>query len=313
MILLWGLPGDGPLRAVHDALGRLGHGAIFLDQRAVLETEIEFSAGTALVGTIRLRNQVIDLDAVTAVYVRSYCSQDLPLIQRTEQGSAARLHANNLDDALLSWIELTPALVVNRPSAMATNSSKPYQATLIQSLGFAVPDTLITTDPNAVMEFQARYGTVIYKSISGIRSIVARLTELQMEHLPDVKWCPTQFQQYVPGKDYRVHVVGKKVFACEITSQADDYRYASRYGLVPSIYPYELPGDVAERCRALAKALYMNVVGIDLRYAPSGEWYCFEVNPSPAFTYYQHATDQPIDQAIARLLLECKWDQGIET
>ncbi len=41
--------------------------------------------------------------------------------------------------------------------------------------------------------------------------------------------------------------------------------------------------------------------GIDLRCTPN-EWYCFEVNPSPAFTYYQEAAGHHIDEAIAELL-----------
>jgi D-alanine-D-alanine ligase-like ATP-grasp enzyme len=44
------------------------------------------------------------------------------------------------------------------------------------------------------------------------------------------------------------------------------------------------------------------VAGIDLRRTPAGEWYCFEVNPSPAFTFYQDASRPPIAEAIARLL-----------
>jgi glutathione synthase/RimK-type ligase-like ATP-grasp enzyme len=44
------------------------------------------------------------------------------------------------------------------------------------------------------------------------------------------------------------------------------------------------------------------VAGIDLRRTPEGEWYCFEVNPSPAFTYYESRTGQPIGRAIAKLL-----------
>jgi hypothetical protein len=35
---------------------------------------------------------------------------------------------------------------------------------------------------------------------------------------------------------------------------------------------------------------------------PEGEWFCFEVNPSPAFLYYQQATGQPIATAVAGLL-----------
>jgi len=45
------------------------------------------------------------------------------------------------------------------------------------------------------------------------------------------------------------------------------------------------------------------VAGVDLRCTPDGRWYCFEVNPSPGFTYFQQKTDQAIDEAIARLLM----------
>jgi D-alanine-D-alanine ligase-like ATP-grasp enzyme len=46
----------------------------------------------------------------------------------------------------------------------------------------------------------------------------------------------------------------------------------------------------------------LHVAGIDLRRTPDGEWYCFEVNPSPAFLYYETATGLPIAAAIARIL-----------
>ena len=57
-----------------------------------------------------------------------------------------------------------------------------------------------------------------------------------------------------------------------------------------------------ERCRRLAAGVNLPVAGIDLRVTAKGEWYCFEVNPSPGFTYYQDATGQPIAEAIAQFL-----------
>jgi hypothetical protein len=42
--------------------------------------------------------------------------------------------------------------------------------------------------------------------------------------------------------------------------------------------------------------------GIDLKITPDDEVYCFEVNPSPAFSYYESNTGQPISAAIARAL-----------
>jgi glutathione synthase/RimK-type ligase-like ATP-grasp enzyme len=185
---------------------------------------------------------------------------------------------------------------------MAANNSKPYQAQQIRSFGFAIPDTLITTDPEEARAFWERHGGVIYKSLSGVRSVVSRLTLAHERRLEDVRWCPTQFQQYIPGIDYRVHVVGDEVFACEISSDADDYRYPSglRAGVVTRAC--DLPVEIAEKCRTLSAGLNLAVAGVDLRLTPDGDWYCFEVNPSPGFTCYQEITRQPIAESIARLL-----------
>ena len=303
MILLWGLPGDSPLAQVRSALCRRDAAVAFVNQQHVLETEVELCVDGAVQGVVRTPDRAVPLDRVSAAYIRPYSSAQLPAVERAGPFSAAWQHAVNTDDALMSWADLAPAYVVNRPAAMATNSAKPYQALFIQAIGFEVPATLVTTDPDAVREFWAEHSAVIYKSLSGVRSIVARLEERHEARLERVRWCPTQFQQYIPGTDYRVHVVGDKVFACEIRSLADDYRYAAQHGLGVEIRPYQLPHEVADRCRALTRSLGLNVTGIDFRRDQEGRWYCFEVNPSPAFTYYQNASGQPIDEAIADLLL----------
>jgi hypothetical protein len=49
--------------------------------------------------------------------------------------------------------------------------------------------------------------------------------------------------------------------------------------------------------------MHLQVAGIDLRKTSDGNWFCFEVNPSPAFTFYEEATGQPIAKAIANLLV----------
>jgi glutathione synthase/RimK-type ligase-like ATP-grasp enzyme len=96
--------------------------------------------------------------------------------------------------------------------------------------------------------------------------------------------------------------VGEKVYASEILSQADDYRYAARYGLAAEIRPATLPDDIVVRCRSVTAALGLLFAGIDLRLTSDGHCVCFEVNPSPGFTYYEAATGQPLALAVARLL-----------
>ena len=303
MIVLWGVYGDTPLATVNEVLTRQRQQVEFVDQQAILETDFEPTSDVGIQGLLRVGEQLIELDRVAAVYVRPYGLEQLPTLRQFDPQGAEWRKARALVETLHSWTEMTQALVVNRFSAMASNSSKPYQARLIERHGFAIPETLITTDDEAVREFWLRHGTVIYKSISGVRSIVARLTSEHLDRLEHLRWCPTQFQQHIPGTDYRVHVVGDEVFGCEIISSGDDYRYAGRSGATVSLRACPLEADVAERCVSVVRGLGLAVAGVDLRYHPAGRWFCFEVNPSPAFTYYQSATGQPIGEAIADLLI----------
>jgi len=302
VILLWGIEDDSPLAAVRNAVRGLGVPMVLLDQHAVLETAVDLCVGAAVRGVVRTGHQRIDLGAVTAAYLRPSDLPRLCPLARAGPGSRSWRHALAITDALWSWAELTPALVVNRPTAMAGNHSKPYQASQIRSCGFEIPETMITTDARDALAFWARHRTVIYKSISGVRSIVARLAPQHLERLDDLSWCPTQFQRYVPGTDYRVHVVGDDIFACEVVSQADDYRYPGRQEATVQFRPCDLSEDLSSRCRSLVARLGLTVAGVDLRRSTDGTWYCFEVNPSPGFTYYEAATGQPIADSIARLL-----------
>jgi glutathione synthase/RimK-type ligase-like ATP-grasp enzyme len=183
---------------------------------------------------------------------------------------------------------------------MGSNSSKPYQAQLIASAGFRIPETLVTNDPEAVLDFRARHGKLIFKSVSAERSVVKRLTATDLRRLDRIRHCPVQFQEYVAGEDIRVHTVGGEVFATAIESSGVDYRYASRLGGQPArLSATELPDEVAERCLELTAMLELEFAGIDLRRDRDGRFVCFEVNPSPAFSYYELHTGQPIAQAVA--------------
>jgi glutathione synthase/RimK-type ligase-like ATP-grasp enzyme len=289
VILLWGVPGDDPLDVVWAALGRLGADARLLDQRDIRRAAIEIDAATGgASGMVTVAGGTIDLRTVGAAYIRP------------QQSSAG---GGRADAALIAWADLTRAGVVNRPAAMAANNSKPYQLGLIARIGFDVPDTLVTTDPEQARRFRRRHGRVIYKSVSGIRSIVSQLDEADLERLADVANGPTQFQQHVAGDDVRVHVVDQEVFATCARSPADDYRYASHADATLELTMAEIPAAIADRCRAASRAMGLPVAGIDLRHTPDDRWVCFEVNPSPAFTFYEHATGQPIGAAIAHLLI----------
>lgn len=55
MILLWGVAQDNPLAEVRQALADLKEPTVFVNQRTVLETEIELRVDASVEGVIHLR------------------------------------------------------------------------------------------------------------------------------------------------------------------------------------------------------------------------------------------------------------------
>ena len=200
------------------------------------------------------------------------------------------------------WLEIAPGRVVNRPGLMASNVSKPFQAQIIMSCGFRTPPTLVTNDPEQVRDFHARHGRIVYKSISSVRSIVTEWMPGNKTDLQKVRVLPTQFQAYIGGTNIRVHVIGEAVFATSIASEAVDYRYAGRQGQDANLEPTALPADIEDKCRKLTARLGLAFAGIDLKRTADEEWYCFEVNTSPGYSYFQEQTGQPIADSLAAYL-----------
>src|SRR5215470_12323052 len=162
MILLWGTAGDRPLEMVLTALANMNAPVAFLDQQHTLSARIDISLDRGLRGELRAHEWAVALESITAVYLRPYDVRRMAVMKDEKHESARFQRALQFEDALTCWIEMTPATVVNRPSAMWSNNSKPYQLQLIRRAGFDVPDTLVTTDPRFAIEFWERHGSVIY-------------------------------------------------------------------------------------------------------------------------------------------------------
>ena len=305
MILLGGIPSESPLVLLTEALDEVGAPYRVFNQRRAADCAMAFGvAAEGISGTLRLEAETFDLCAIRAVYLRLMDDRILPELAGEPDGSPARRHSRALHDTLYRWIEVADARVVNRSDPQGSNSSKPYQAQLIASYGLRVPETLITNDPAEALTFKREHGSVIYKSMSGVRSIVKELDEDDLPRLGDIGWCPVQFQERVIGTDVRVHVIGTDVFATEILSDVTDYRYARQLGGSTTLRAIDLPKDLAARCIALTAGLGLVFSGIDLRISPDGTATCFEVNPSPAYSYYQANAGQPIATSLARYLAE---------
>lgn len=244
----------------------------------------------------------LDLNELTGVFVRYLGPEGRVPPPDIAPGVVPAIFSE-YDTGLMVLLEDLPCAVVNRLGGGMSNNSKAYQALLVRQCGLLTPPTLVTNDPEAARQFyEDCQGEVIYKSLSGIRSIVRRLESEQLARLSLLSNGPAQFQSFIPGENVRVHTVGDQLFATRVHSEAVDYRYASREGRSVEMEPTILPPAIGESCLRIASELDLLLTGIDLKVTPDGEYYCFEVNPCPGFLYYEQNTRQPISTALAGLL-----------
>lgn len=297
MIVFFGRRDDSPLAMAIEAAEQSGTEHLVLDMAQFDRHDLLVEIGSdGCDGRMIVAGQSILLDAINGIYAR-------PLeFSRGWRSALGRARSQAFLQIFLEWLDFAPAVVVNRPSAMETNSSKPLQAQLIAAAGFRVPETLVTNDPAEARAFWDHHRRVVFKSVSGVRSIVQELLASNASCLERIRNLPTQFQAFVPGTDVRVHVVGKRTFAAEIRSPAIDYRYAAQAGVEAELTAIDLADEIRVRCSRLARNLDLAFCGIDLRRLPDGEFVCFEVNPMPAYSYYETHTGLPISRALLHLL-----------
>ncbi len=295
MILLAGLETDDCLSLVAQRLRDLSQDFLIFDQRELGTSQIrwKWSRGT-IVGSLSTAQKQVSLDAVHGVYMRL----------ENHEKVFARRPAKDLtremvvQDAFMQWTDLTTSRVITREGVGASNSSKPYQLQIIAANGFDVPETIVTNSWKAVEHFRQRHPRIIYKSTSGVRSIVQEFKDTDLQRLDSIKHCPVQFQELIQGLDVRVHVVGHEVLAVAIETSETDYRYGKRQRYAN----YVLPAELSDRCVKLARTMGLEFAGIDIMITGDGKTYCFEVNPMPGYAYFQLKTGADIAGALARLL-----------
>ncbi len=296
--LVLGFEDDPPVARALAALRRRRADHLFVDQaRFAGEVDLRWSVGErGIAGQLRVGRTVLDVRSIRSVYHRMVDVERAP----PAGGNDALTRARSVLRAFVELFDILPARIVNRRRPMMSNNSKPYQTLIARKAGFAAPDTLVTNEAEEVVRFERAGGPLIYKSTSSVRSVVSQL-DAGSARLERLRHLPTQFQRRVDGFNLRVHVVGRRLFATRIVTDATDYRYASLQGGMSALEPYRLTVPLEKRCLALARLTGMAFVGIDLMVAQDAV-YCLEVNPSPAYSYYEEATGQRISEALAEYL-----------
>lgn len=200
------------------------------------------------------------------------------------------------------WLALD-AFWVNHPMRSEEAQRKPYQLKIAQQVGFSIPATLITNNPNRARAFVEQYGAehTVYRAFSTTAHTwrEARLLSSQpMTLLDNVCYAPVIFQEYIPAhNDLYVVVVGNDLFAAVAPALCGD-----KIDTVGDLEPYPLTPAFADQVRALVKRLGLVYGVVHMRIAQGGQPIFIEMDPEGAWLRIEEQTGLPITQALARLL-----------
>jgi hypothetical protein len=195
---------------------------------------------------------------------------------------------------------------VNPPHRAAAAENKLLQLRLARLSGFAIPETLITNDPDILQKFyRERSNDIVHKSFApmtwegaGSHSCAAttRVTAEVIDNRDAIALCPGIYQSRI-DKDHeiRVTVMGSQLIAVALYSQArgpnDDWRPEQTFGRLRGEL-ISLPPEVAARCHKLCAELGITYGAIDIAVSREGECVFFEANQSGNFLFLDDVDPQ---------------------
>ena len=199
---------------------------------------------------------------------------------------------------------------LNSPQSIALAENKIRQLALAAELGFDLPETIVTNDPDSAVEFSSKQpiiakplkNALIHAADAERVMFTSRVEITANTERSAIQVAPVILQREIEKSfDIRVTVVGEQVFAASIDSQAHpetqvDWRRSSEQNL--EHLPHELPTKLAAKCVSLTKKLGLRFGAIDFVLDRAGKYWFLEINPNGQWGWIETRTGFPIAAAI---------------
>lgn len=216
------------------------------------------------------------------------------------------------------WHILNDRFWVNSLQAGRIADHKPYQLAHARSVGLEIPMTVMTNQPSEAIAFLMNCENgAIYKPFHAAsfsdefgrtRAIYTnKITAGDIQKIGSIAHAPGILQEYVPKKlELRITVIGEKILACAIDSQASersmhDWR---RYDFSRVQYQaFQLGTQIESKIKLLMNRLHLVFGCIDMILTPDERLVFLEVNEAGQWAWIQQLTGLPISSHLATLLI----------
>ena len=206
------------------------------------------------------------------------------------------------------------AFWINRLSNHYEASYKPTQLFIAQKLGFNIPKTVISNNPNDILELFDNEARVIYKTLSSFIIPPDEIIYTNEIYKKDIEECREQislapgiYQEFI-NKQYelRITLVGHKIFAVKIDSQKTSHTKVDwRRDQLQDMYEFvKLDKNFESMIHKLHKKLGLFYGAYDFVVDNRDKYFFLECNPGGQWLWLENALNLPISKEIASALAE---------
>ena len=273
---------------------------------------------TGFVDVLKIKGERIESIRLTVsdIHIAWYLRENGNQSDTKKSSLETRFLQNESRGAIQSILSVLDCIWVNRKETVDfLASNKLYQQKIAQQSGLLVPPTLISNNPEDVNRFSCGRDGLLLKTIGYIRLDEEGKHFIYSQRFPHeeltkssvaISMCPIFAQEYIEKKyEYRVMVIGNKVLACKIDSQASeatkiDWRHYDLENVEHS--QTELPEEIQRKLVAFMEKIGLRYGAIDLIETPDGNFVFLEVNPSGQWGWVADIAGLPIPEAVAEML-----------
>jgi len=252
---------------------------------------------------IRIRGgDLLDLAEVGAVWWRRFSRDRFQTDDNLDRPDADLIARDSMAAMEGMFLEEIRGAFVSPPDATRAAENKLVQLRAAQKVGFTLPRTIVSQEPDIIRAFHGEVGAMIMKTVRGTLLsplLVVDVTEDILAADAELSVSPAIFQERIAGtRHIRANCFGDQIYAVTIDSHDLDWRVDLRVPMAP----VTLPEEIEEKLRAVLNALSLRMGIFDLKIDEEGRYVWLEVNPQGQFAFLQPIADVDLITPFAQFL-----------
>lgn len=207
---------------------------------------------------------------------------------------------------------------VNTPISISASEDRFRQLSLAKRIGFNIPSSLVTNDPNMATKFyNSHSGHIVIKVLRHHRIDVQNkalsiytheVSSSDIQSFDKLIAVPCLMQERIDKQyELRVTVVDDSIFAARLDfpndSMVDSHSYLSTNVSKKAV---TLSPDIQLKCKELVRSLDLQFAALDFIVDPDGRIFFLEANADGDWYWIENETGLPITQSVVSLIMKCR-------